>query len=105
MTDNTTKIEKSLEDSVRLKMSLSVYIKFGTYIIREQASLFIKYAVFLVFMASLTPIFTYIWKRYMDLASEGTDVIFSLLLLAIYVLTKALLDLCYFFFYEFHGHY
>lgn len=97
MTDNTAKIEKSLEDSVRLKMSLSVYIKFGTYIIREQVSLFIKYAVFLVFMASLTPIFTYIWKRYMDLASEGTDVIFSLLLLAIYVLTKALLDLCYFF--------
>ena len=33
MTDNTAKIEKSLEDSVRLKMSLSVYIKFGTYII------------------------------------------------------------------------
>ena len=101
MTDNTAKIEKSLEDSVRLKMSLSVYIKFGTYIIREQVSLFIKYAVFLVFMASLTPIFTYIWKRYMDLASEGTDVIFSCDIRT----DQGPVGSVLFFFYEFHGHY
>lgn len=97
MNDHTTKIEKELRDDDELKMSLSVYIRFWSYIVKKQMLSFIGYAVFLICMASLTPIFTFLWKQYIDVVSVEKDLTRGLFLLSLYILIKLILDICYFF--------
>lgn len=97
MNDHTTKIEKELRDVDVLKMSLRVYIRFWSYIVTKQTVSFIGYAVFLICMASLTPIFTFLWKQYIDVASVEKDLTRGLFLLSLYILIKLILDFCYFF--------
>lgn len=48
-------------------------------------------------MSSLTPIFTYIWKRYIDAASVKKDITSILVFLSIYIVIKIIQDFCYFF--------
>jgi ABC-type multidrug transport system fused ATPase/permease subunit len=97
MNDNTTKIEKELSDNDKLKMSLRVYLRFWSFIVKRQLVSFIGYAIFLVAMASLTPIFTFLWKQYIDTATAGENVSFAFLILFLYIVIKIILDFCYFF--------
>lgn len=97
MNDNTTKIEMELSDSNNLKMSLRIYLKFWSFVAKRQLVSFIVYSVFLIFMASLTPIFTFFWKQYIDTAANKINVSVALLNLICYITIKILLDFCYFF--------
>ena len=78
-------------------MSLRVYIRFWSYIAKKNIFLFIGYAVFLICMASLTPIFAFLWKQYIEVVSVDKDVTYGLFLLCLYILIKLILDFCYFF--------
>lgn len=97
MNDNTTKIEMELSDSNNLKMSLRIYLRFWSFVAKRQLVSFIVYSVFLIFMASLTPIFTFFWKQYIDTAANKINVSVALLNLICYITIKILLDFCYFF--------
>ena len=66
--------------------------------------MFIGYAVFLIAMASLTPIFTYLWKQYIDIATVGNNISSAVIFLALYIGIKLLLDFCYFFSTRFMDH-
>lgn len=97
MNDNTTKIEMELSDSNNLKMSLRIYLRFWSFVAKRQLVSFIVYSVFLIVMASLTPIFTFFWKQYIDTAANKINVSVALLNLICYITIKILLDFCYFF--------
>ena len=62
-------------------MSLRVYIRFWSYIAKKNIFLFIGYAVFLICMASLTPIFAFLWKQYIEVVSVDKDVTYGVFLL------------------------
>ncbi len=97
MNDRTLKIEEELKDSDELKMSLRVYIRFLSYITKKQLFFFIGYAVFLICMASLTPIFTFLWKKYIDAASVSNDISHAIIFLLFYMMIKLIQDFGYFF--------
>lgn len=97
MNDSTTKIEKELSDNNNLKMSLRVYLRFWSFVVKRQLISFIGYAIFLISMASLTPIFTFLWKQYIDTATVKMNASFALLILSFYIVIKIILDFCYFF--------
>lgn len=96
MNDYTSKIEEELHDN-ELKMNLRIYIRFWSYIVKQQIFIFMGYFVFLIFMASLTPVFTILWKQYIDTTSGRGELSHSLFFLFLYILVKILLDFCYFF--------
>lgn len=104
MTDNTTNMEKELAEDAEIRMSLRVYLKFWSFVVKRQLVLFIGYAIFLAAMASLTPIFTFLWKRYIDTATVKGSLSILLWTLLFYVGIKLLLDFCYFFSMRFMDH-
>ena len=97
MNDRTKQIEDELKDNNELKVSLRVYIRFWSHIIKKQLLVFIGYAAFLVGMASFTPVFTYIWTQYIDAASVKKDFTSVFVFLSIYIVIKIIQDFCYFF--------
>lgn len=104
MDDNTVNIEKNLSDSDGLKMSLRVYLRFWSFVVKRQLVSFLGYAFFLIVMASLTPIFTFLWKKYIDAATDGGNVPSAVFIMCIYIIIKMILDFCYFFSMRFMDH-
>lgn len=97
MIDETTKIEKELSDN-NIKLGIKLYIKFWGFVIKKQFFIFLGYAVFLLCMSSVTPIFTLVWKKYIDTAtSPSSSIRMAILFLLTYIILKVLLDFCYFF--------
>lgn len=97
MKDNTARIEKKVSDSDIIKINLKSYVRFWSTVIKKQVIVFAAYGLFLIFMASLTPLFTYIWKVYIDKATTSADIYSVLIVLLIYIILRAVMDLCYFF--------
>ncbi len=97
MIDATTKIEKELSDN-NLKPSIKLCIKFWGFVIKNQFVVFLGYTLFLLGMSSVSPIFTLVWKKYIDTAtSYSGDIKLAILFLLIYIGLKVVLDFCYFF--------
>lgn len=97
MADETTKIEKELSDN-NIKPSIKLYFRFWGLVIRKQFFVFLGYAVFLLCMSSISPVFTLVWKKYIDTATSSSGSIrIAILFLLTYIILKVLLDFCYFF--------
>ena len=96
MTDNTSKIEERLSDSEYLKMDLKLYWRFWNFVFRKQWPVFACYAIFLVAMAALMPMFTLLWKRYLDMAA-ASEIPLVVGTLSLYLCLTMLLDFCHFF--------
>ena len=95
--DYTRKIETELADSDNLKIGFKVYFRFWSFVVKKQLLAFIGYGLFLVFMSSLTPFFTYMWKQYIDSATTNQPLHNSLIMVSIYIIIKIIVDFCYFF--------
>lgn len=97
MIDATTKIEKELMDN-NLKPSIKLCFKFWTFVVKKQFPVFLGYTLFLLCMSSLTPIFTLVWKKYIDtITFDPNSFKMAILFLVLYIILKILLDFCYFF--------
>jgi len=96
MSDQTTKLESSLMDRGSLKINLKMYARFWRYLFNKQGALFLGYGIFLIFMGALTPVFTYLWKVYLDQAMVGESSL-AVITLILFMVLRILLDLCYFF--------
>lgn len=97
MKDYTSEIEKELSDSDNIRIGLKVYIRFWSFVVKKQLFAFICYGLFLVFMSSLTPLFTYIWKQYIDSATATQTLASSILMVSIYIAIQIIVQFCYFF--------
>lgn len=79
------------------KTSMKMYIRFWRYIVNKQILSFIGYAILLIVISSLTPIFTLVWNNYIDSVMSQQKVFFSLMLLLSYIAIRILIDFGFFF--------
>jgi|GEM_PF-2458700 len=97
MNDKTSVIEKELRDHNDLTINLRLYLRFWSFVVKKQLIPFTGYVLFLIFMASLTPVYTYFWKQYIEMSTTGLDITKTLLILLTYMIIKVVIDFCYFF--------
>ena len=95
--DFTKIIEANISDSSNLKVNPKLYFKFWNFILKKQWKVFVFYSVFLIFMSSLTPIFMFIWKQYIDSATTVQMISQSIIIVCIYITIRVIVDFCDFF--------
>lgn len=79
------------------KSSMKMYLRFWRYIVNKQLVSFVGYALLLLLISSMTPLFTLVWNKYIDSVIGQQKVYYSIALLLIYIIIKVLVDFGFFF--------
>ncbi|MFA6661406.1 MAG: ABC transporter ATP-binding protein [Bacilli bacterium] len=93
MNDKTIKIEEVINDTEASKIKIRDFLRFFIYVFKKQKYNIIVYTFFLLFTASITPIFTYLWTKYIDYATIDLNFNASLIILIIYIGIKMLVEI------------
>jgi len=86
-----TKIEQALQ----VKQSapkMKLYRRLWKYLLNRQTLLFAGYALLVVALSALTPVYTLLWEKYIDGASAGQEVKILIGLLLSYLALRMLVD-------------
>ena len=93
MNDETKNIEKIINSEKNYKIKFKDWLRFLMYAFKNQKYNAIIYTIFLLITASITPIFTYLWTKYIDYATIEFNFKISLIFLIIYVVIKMLVEI------------
>ena len=96
--DNTRKIEEVNNNNETIKINIKDCLSFFLFAFKKQKYNIIIYSFFLVITATLIPIYTYLWKEYIDYATIDFNFKNSIIFLIIYIGIKMLVEIFNFFY-------
>ncbi len=93
MNDETKNIEKIINSEKDYKIKFKDFLHFLMFTFKKQKYNAIIYTIFLLITASITPIFTYLWTKYVDYATIDFNFKMSAIFLVIYVVIQMLVEI------------
>ena len=91
--DNTRKIEEVNNNNEIIKIKIKDCLDFFLFAFKNQKCNIIVYLIFLLITAALTPIYTYLWKEYIDYATIDFNFKNAIIFLVIYIGFKIFVEI------------